>query len=109
MGSPSATPTASGAIDLTHPGAGAGEPTVTDLLEGFGPLLEAVAQRDHDSDEITADRIEAGQKFLEDFATACATEVRPAMEAVLERLRQFGGDGLVEERSGGEVRFPTRA
>jgi hypothetical protein len=82
-------------------------PTVTDLLECFGPLLEAVAQRDRDSDEITADRIEAGQKFLEDFATACATGARPAMEAVLERLRHFGGDGLVEERSGGEVRFPN--
>jgi hypothetical protein len=63
-----------------------------------------VAQKDRDSDELTADRLEAGQKFLEDFAAACATEVRPAMDAVLERLRQLGGGGLVEEHPGGEAR-----
>jgi hypothetical protein len=51
--------------------------------------------------------LEAGQKFLDEFAKACATEVRPAMDAVLERLRQLGGDGLVEEHSGGEARFPN--
>jgi hypothetical protein len=79
--------------------------TPTDPLGDFGPLLAAVAQRDRDSEDLTADRIEAGQKFLDDFATACATEVRPAMDAVLERLRQSGGGGLVEVRSGGEARF----
>jgi hypothetical protein len=67
--------------------------------------LAAVAQRDHDSDELTADRLEAGHKFLAEFAAACAAEVRPAMDAVASRLRQLGGDGLVEEHTGSEVRF----
>ena len=40
------------------------------------------------------------------FAIACETEVRPAMKAVLDRLRQLGGGGLVEEHAGGEPRFP---
>jgi hypothetical protein len=105
MGSPLATPTPARAIDLPLPGDGAGPAPATDPLEAFGPLLAAVAQKDRDSDELTADRLEAGQKFLEDFAAACATEVRPAMEAVLERLRQLGGGGLVEEHPGGEARF----
>jgi hypothetical protein len=55
---------------------------------------------------LTADWLQAGQKFLDDFAAACETEVRPAMEAVLERLRELGGGGLVEEHPGGEARFP---
>jgi hypothetical protein len=67
--------------------------------------LEAVAQSDRDSTDLTADRLQTGQKFLDDFATACKTEVRPAMEAVLERLRQLGGGGSVEEHPGGEARF----
>jgi hypothetical protein len=64
-----------------------------------------VAQKDRDSEVRNADRVEASDKFLEDFATACTTEVRPAMDAVLERLRQLGGGGLVEEHSGNEARF----
>ena len=42
---------------------------------------------------------------MDDFATACAREARPAMDAVVERLRQSGGDGLVEELPGGEAWF----
>jgi hypothetical protein len=99
MGSPSATPT----VDLGRPGEQDG--ATTDLLEGFGPVLAAVAQRDHESDELTADRLEAGHKFLEDFAAACAAEVRPAMDAVVSRLQQLGGGGVVEEHTGSEVRF----
>jgi hypothetical protein len=100
-------PIASPATDITRPDDGAGPSPATDPLEGFGPLLAAVAQKDRDSDELTAGRLEAGQKFLEDFTAACATEVHPAMDAVLERLRQLGGGGLVEEHPGGEARFPS--
>jgi hypothetical protein len=42
---------------------------------------------------------------LDDFAKACAAEVRPAMDAVVSRLQQLGGGGAVEEHSGTEVRF----
>ena len=105
MGSPSTTPTVPRTVDPKRLDEGAAPLKGADPLEGFGPILAAVAQRDRDSEEITADRVEAGQKFLADFATACADEVRPAMDTVLERLRQLGGGGLVEEHAGGEARF----
>lgn len=37
--------------------------------------------------------------FADDFAQACADRVRPAMEAVIDRLRRDGGDGVITERS----------
>ncbi len=105
MGSPSETPAGAGTVDLTRFAEVPGPTTGEDPLEGFGPVLAAVAQRDRDSEVRSADRVEAGQKFLDAFAAACVTEVRPAMSAVLERLRQLGGGGLVEEHSGNEARF----
>ncbi len=76
-----------------------------DPLAALGPIVAAVAESDRRSSELTADRREAGQKFLEDFVTACETEAKPAMKAVLERLSQLGGGGLIEEHPGGEARF----
>ncbi|MHB1497218.1 MAG: hypothetical protein ACYCXN_04825 [Acidimicrobiales bacterium] len=80
-------------------------PTGDEVLAAFAPLLAAVAQRDRDSAALGTERLAAEQKFLADFARACETEVKPAMEAVLQRLRQLGGDALVEEHPGGEARF----
>ena len=40
----------------------------------------------------------ARAKFATAFATECEQHVRPAMEAVLERLRRNGGGGFIEER-----------
>jgi hypothetical protein len=77
----------------------------SDPLAALGPIVAAVEESDRRSSELTADRREAGQKFLEDFATACETEVKPAMKAVLDRLSQLGGGGLIEEHPGGEARF----
>jgi hypothetical protein len=79
--------------------------TDDDPLAALGPIVAAVAESDRRSSELTADRREAGQKFLADFAKACQTEIKPAMEAVLERLSQLGGGGLIEEHPGGEARF----
>jgi hypothetical protein len=64
-----------------------------------------VAQRDRESAEAAAALVELGRKFLDDFAKACVQEIRPAMSAVLERLQQLGGGGLIEEHPGGEARF----
>jgi hypothetical protein len=79
--------------------------TANDLLAGFGPIVAAVAQREQDSAHLSAQRLEAAQKFLDDFATACERQVKPAMKAVLEQLRHLGGGGLIEEHPGGEARF----
>lgn len=88
------------------PSAGTGEPaTADDLLADFDPIVAAVAQRKSDSAHVSAERFAAGQKFLADFTTACESDVRPAMKAVLEHVRNLGGGGLVEEHPGGEARF----
>jgi hypothetical protein len=79
--------------------------TADEVLAAFGPLLAAVAQRDRDSAELSAETQAAGQKLLADFAKACETEVKPAMNAVRQRLRQLGGDALIEEHPGGEARY----
>ncbi len=105
MGTPSANSTVASPVRPAGVAEGTGLSTASDPLAGFGPILAAVAQRDRSAAEVSADRLDAGRKFLDDFATACETEVRPAMDAVLERLRQLGGDGLVEEHPGGEARF----
>ncbi len=76
-----------------------------DPLAELGPILAAVSQRDRESAELAIERAELAQKFLDEFAKACENEVRPAMCAVLRRLRQLGGDGLIEEHPGGEPRF----
>ena len=46
------------------------------------------------------------QQFLDDFATVSEREVRPAMEAVLDRLERDGGGGFIEEHGGGAPRYP---
>jgi len=92
-------PVVAGPIEIARLAAG------NDPLAALGPIVAAVAESDRRSSELTADRREAAQKFLEDFATACAAEVKPAMAAVLERLCQLGGGGLIEEHPGGEARF----
>ena len=44
--------------------------------------------------QLQADRSE----FAAEFTRVCDQHVRPAMEAILERLRRNGGGGLIEER-----------
>jgi len=105
MGAPSANSTAPSPVGPADVPEVAGPSAAADPLAGFGPILAAVAQRDRDVADASAGRLDAGRKFLDDFNAACQTEVRPAMDAVVERLRQLGGDGLVEEHPGGEARF----
>lgn len=76
-----------------------------DLLEGFDVILAEVAQRDVDSKADSAEVFQVQQRFLDDFTAVCEREVRPAMEAVLERLRRNGGGGCILEHPGGEARF----
>jgi hypothetical protein len=110
----SSLPTLSRPVDETGFAEGGGVPVTTggsgtaahdDPLAALGPIVAAVAESDRRSSALTADRREAAQRFLEDFATACETEVKPAMAAVLERLCQLGGGGLIEQHPGGEARF----
>lgn len=102
--SPPASQHGDGAVQVPSPTRGVSA-TSDDMLGAFGPLVAAVAQRDRDSAEVSAERLVAGEKFLADFALACESEVKPAMKAVLEQLRRSGGDALLEEHPGGEARF----
>ena len=92
-------------VGPSEEGAGYGRPVGTDPLAALGPILAAVAQWDRESAELANERAEVAQKFLDEFAMRCVNEVRPAMRAVLQRLQQLGGDGLIEEHPGGEARF----
>jgi hypothetical protein len=45
--------------------------------------------------QLIADRLQ----FSADFTTVCDQIIRPAMQGILERLRQNGGGGIVEDRA----------
>jgi hypothetical protein len=64
-------------------------------------------ERDVQSAESAAHVLENRQAFFDAFHEVCSTEVRPAMQAVLDRLAQEGGGGLIEEHPGGEARVST--
>jgi hypothetical protein len=83
----------------SDPGAG-GDP-----LADLDAIMAALAARDRASDDRSTSRLDAVERFQSAFAEACQTEVRPAMEAVIERLRANGGGGLIHQHPGGEPRF----
>jgi hypothetical protein len=97
--------TSSSAVGPEAGSQSAGPLRPTDPLAELGPVLAAVARRDRESAEAATVRAELGRKFLDDFAKARVQEIRPAMSAVLKRLQQLGGDGVIEEHAGGEARF----
>jgi hypothetical protein len=70
-------------------------------------ILADLAERDRSSAVAVASMVDSQQAFLSDFAKACREEVRPAMEAVLERLSAGGGGGSIDEHPGGGTRFST--
>ncbi len=93
-------------LTAVHPkdatAAGAADPLVE-----IESILAALNREDQLSAESASRSLQARQDFFDEFHAVCRTEVRPAMEAVLERLRQYGGDGLIEEHPGGEARVST--
>jgi hypothetical protein len=80
---------------------------VADPLADIGTVVAALKQQDALSAESATQVLEGRQAFFDEFHEVCRTEVRPAMEAVLERLLAEGGDGLIEEHPGGEPRVST--
>lgn len=73
----------------------------------IGALMAALKAKDERSAESAAHVLEGRQSFIDEFRAVCQAEVRPAMQAVVERLRLEGGDGLIEEHPGGEPRVST--
>jgi hypothetical protein len=81
--------------------------STTDPLADIGAVVAALKQQDVESAESATHVLEDRQAFVDEFREVCRTEVRPAMQAVLDRLRSEGGDGLIEEHPGGEPRVST--
>ncbi|MGH9125953.1 MAG: hypothetical protein ACRDZ8_14685 [Acidimicrobiales bacterium] len=78
--------------------------------DGDGRLVEIdtnlakMAADDHLAAEEATSELDAQREFLAEFASVCQREVRPAMEAVVQRLRRDGGNGLIEKYPCGEAR-----
>ncbi len=92
-------------LDVHHDG----QPSAlaADPLTDIGAVVAALKQRDVLSAESAAQVLEGRGAFFDEFRAICQGVVRPAMEAVLDRLRMEGGDGLIEEHPGGEPRVST--
>ncbi len=76
-----------------------------DPLAELDNIVAKVAERDRQRAAQNAEAHDEMRRFLAAFHAACDAEVRPAMEAVLERLREHGGGGVIEQHPGGEARF----
>jgi hypothetical protein len=94
-----------GTPDVSQPVRGA--TVVADPLDDIGAVVAALKKQDALSAESAAQVLEGRQAFFDEFRALCEAEVRPAMQGVLDRLRQEGGDGLIEEHPGGEPRVST--
>jgi hypothetical protein len=75
------------------------EVTSTDELDEvdriFETRLRTLRQSEDRRSQVDVERV----RLQKEFSALCATTVRPAMQAFLERLRFNGGGGLLEERT----------
>jgi hypothetical protein len=106
MGAPTTLTATSGVPDVAPTDVGSPLAAV-DPLADIGSVLTALKERDARSAQSAAELLEDRQEFFDAFRELCKTTIRPAMEAVLDRMRREGGDGLIEEHPGGEPRVST--
>lgn len=76
--------------------ASSGAPGGTDPLAELDTILAEVTKEDRQAAEASSRELDAEHQFAAEFKRICQQEVRPAMEAVLERLRRNGGGGVIE-------------
>jgi hypothetical protein len=89
------------------------EPMQTPSPEGSDPLggsasgdplaeIDQLIQNKRGEEQKAADRSAQLQTdrsdFAAEFTSVCEEQVRPAMEAILQRLRRNGGGGVIDER-----------
>ena len=75
-------------------GQAGGDDPLAEIDQLMQKRLDDEQQSADQSAQIDADR----SKFAAEFTQACDQRVRPAMEAILDRLRRNGGGGSIEER-----------
>ena len=69
-----------------------------DPLAEIDQLMQNKLRQEQEAAELSAQLQIDRSDFSAEFTTVCDQQVRPAMEAVLERLRCNGGGGVIEER-----------
>jgi hypothetical protein len=75
-----------------------GGPAAGDPLAEIDQLMQNNLREEQEAAERDA-RLETDRSdFAAEFTRVCQRQVRPAMEAILERLRRNGGGGVIEER-----------
>ena len=85
---------------------------VSDVAASEDPLAEIDRLMEKRSDDVrrSADRsaqlLADRSEFSAEFATICEQQVRPPMQAIIERLRRNGGGGLIEETVEDPSRHP---
>jgi hypothetical protein len=105
MGTSTEAPTSPDvAVTATEVEVVVGDPAGNDSLAGFDKIVAGVAQKSRESAERTTHDHDDQEQFLAGFQSTCQSEVRPAMQAVLERLQHAGGGGLIEEHAGDQAR-----
>jgi len=69
-----------------------------------GPLadIDRLMPKRRDDEQRSADQmaqlVTDRSEFSTELETVCEEQVRPAMEAIIDRLRRNGGDGVIVER-----------
>ncbi len=76
-----------------------------DVLSEVDKILEERKERLAEAADRMATEESQRRQFLDDFASMCERVIRPAMLAVVQRLRADGGGGFIEQHLGGEARF----
>ncbi len=74
-------------------------PPNTDRLAEIDLILEKRHVDEKESAERRTRLMSDKAEFAAEFDRICSERVRPTMESILERIRQNGGGGYVEERS----------
>jgi hypothetical protein len=64
---------------------------IDQVLNGWSSRERALVEKD-------ADAKARKEEFLQEFESISQQVIRPSMDAVIERLRKDGGDGLIQER-----------
>lgn len=72
--------------------------TGEDPLSEIDDLMRIRRDEDQTSADHAAQVLADRSEFSDEFVRVCQVQVRPAMEAVIERLRRNGGGGVIEER-----------
>jgi hypothetical protein len=96
--------------DLPIPRASSGgtETPTSDLLAEVDHIFEMRSQSAGQSEERQSQADSEAIRLQDEFGSVCEEQIRPAMQAFLERLRLNGGGGLLEERDGVGARVSPR-